>query len=469
MALGAALWLASAPLTANENTLPPPVRQALEQAGIPPPHVSVVVQPLGAARPLISHNASHPMNPASVMKLLTTYAGLDILGPAWRWRTTAWADTPPDGDSLPGNLYLRGSGDPHFAIEHLSALLRQLRSRGIREIRGDIVTDSTAFALPAFDPAAFDKQPMRPYNVGPDALLLNFHAAAFTLLPGPPTPRVLADTPLADLEIDNRLQASDGPCGSDWKERIRTQLTNDTPARLELTGTYSSQCGERRLHLAPLPPDDYRSRLIRALWQELGGALLGEVRPGRTPAEASLLVQHDSPPLADAVREINKFSNNVMARQVFLSLASTTPVTSEAAAQRLTAWLGQRKLRFPELVLDNGAGLSRTERWSAGSINQLLQDAWRSPVMPEFMASLPIAGSDGTMQKRLGSTAAAGRAHIKTGTLDGVRSAAGYLLDQQGERYSVAFLINDPRASAGRPAIDALLAWLANRPGRAAP
>jgi D-alanyl-D-alanine carboxypeptidase/D-alanyl-D-alanine-endopeptidase (penicillin-binding protein 4) len=297
----------------------------------------------------------------------------------------------------------------------------------------------------------------------------------FTLInPDNGKPRLLMETPSEGLRVDNQLRASSGECSSNWKDLISLRLIPEsTGHRLEFTGSYAALCGERTLNLSPLPPEAQVDGLLRALWKELGGTLNGQVRGGSVPLGASLLARHESAPLADAVRDINKFSNNVMARQVFLTLGSATqpeassaespPTTTERARQRMTDWLASRQLRFSELVVDNGSGLSRSERISAGSLNRLLLDAWKSPVMPEFVSSLPIVGIDGTMKKRLVSTEASGRAHIKTGTLDGVKTAAGYALDAQGRRYAVTFLINHPRAQAGSAAIDALLVWVAQR------
>ncbi|WP_428825928.1 D-alanyl-D-alanine carboxypeptidase/D-alanyl-D-alanine-endopeptidase [Azonexus sp. IMCC34842] len=445
--------------------LPPTVLQALKAAQIPAASVAVVVQPLDTATPLVAHNAAQPMNPASVMKLLTTYAALDLLGPAWTWKTTAWVDAPPVDGILNGNLYLKGSGDPRFAIEQLAALLRQLRVRGIAHIAGDVVLDRTAFDVPSIDPGAFDDKPMRPYNVGPDGLLINFRALRFTLLPDNGKPRVLMETPSDNLRVDNQLRSGNGACASNWKDLITARLIPENGGnRLELTGTYSALCGEKPLNLAPLPADAQAGGLMRSLWKELGGSLAGQVRSGSVATGSQLVAQHESAPLADAVRDINKFSNNVMARQVFLTLGnSTAPGTAERAQQRIGEWLNGRNLRFAELELENGSGLSRRERISAGSLNRLLMDAWKNPVMPEFVSSLPIVGIDGTMKKRLNGTQATGRAHIKTGTLDGVKTAAGYALDAQGRRYAVTFLINHPRSQAGSAAIDALLVWVAER------
>ena len=457
--------------SAAADGLPPPVVQALKAAQVPTTAVAVVVQPVDNGSPLISHRAAQAMNPASVMKLVTTYAALDLLGPAWTWKTSVWTDVDTVDGKLNGNLYVRGSGDPHFAIEHLWSLLRQVRTRGIRHISGDIVLDRTVFDVPALDPGAFDDKPMRPYNVGPDGLLMNFRALRFTLIADPSGPRLLQETPNDALRIDNRLRTGNGDCSSDWKDAIQTRLiTEGNLQRLEFSGTYSLLCGERTLNLAPLSADSHADGLIRALWRELGGTLGGQVRQGQVPAASLRLTELESEPLANAVREINKYSNNVMARQLFLTLGNdSAPATPERAQQRVRDWLAGRGLRFPELVLDNGSGLSRRERISADSLNRLLRDAWRHPAMPEFIASLPIVGIDGTMKKRLKTSEASGRAHIKTGTLEGVKTAAGYALDSQGRRHAVVFLINHPKAQAGAAAIDALLLWVAQRRDGEAP
>jgi D-alanyl-D-alanine carboxypeptidase/D-alanyl-D-alanine-endopeptidase (penicillin-binding protein 4) len=464
--LGILLGALAISLGALADGLPPNVLKALKAAQIPAANVAVVVQPVDAAAPLVAHNAAASMNPASVMKLVTTYAALDLLGPAYTWKTTAWIDTAPTAEgNLAGNLYLKGSGDPRFAIEHLWSLLRQLRVRGIQHIAGDIVLDRTVFNVPAIDPGAFDDKPMRPYNVGPDGLLINFRALRFMLLPDNGKPRVLMETPSDNLRVDNQLRSGEGGCGSNWKDFINARLVPENNGnRLELTGSYSPLCGEKPLNLAPLPTDAQAGGLIRSLWKELGGTLAGQVRGGSVAVGSKLLAQHESAPLADAVRDINKYSNNVMARQVFLTLGNdSAPATAERARQRVSDWLAGRGLHFNELVLDNGSGLSRSERISAGSLNSLLLDAWKSPVMPEFVSSMPIVGIDGTMKKRLNGSEATGRAHIKTGTLDGVKTAAGYALDAQGRRYAITFLINHPRSQAGSAAIDALIAWVAQR------
>ncbi len=437
--------------------LPAPLTEALRGAGIAPRDIALFVQRVDAPGPLLAHQADRAFNPASAMKLLTTYAGLELLGPAHRWQTQALADAAPENGRLAGNLYLRGSGDPKFALEQFWLLLRQLRARGVGEIAGDLVLDRSAFDVPPHDPGAFDNEPLRPYNAGPDALLVNLNSLRLTLLADTARVTVIPETPAAGLHIANRLSLDDEACG-DWREKLRITVNGNG---IELDGRFSAACGEKALHLAPWSPDRQVEGLFRALWSELGGTLQGRVRGGLAPATARPLATHESPPLADVVRDINKFSNNVMARQLFLSLDATRPATAAGAQRRIAGWLAEKGLRLPGLVLDNGAGLSRSERIDARGLGEVLLAAWRSPVMPELMASLPVAGVDGTMQKRLGDSPANGRAHVKTGYLEGVRAIAGYVLDAGGRRWVVVCLINGPRAREGKPAMDALLRWVA--------
>ena len=439
--------------------LPPAVTRALKDAGIPLRSISVVVQSVDTEQALIRQNAQQAMNPASTMKLLTTYAALELLGPTYTWKTEALADSAPVNGVLKGNLYLRGSGDPRLALEQFGLLLRQLHTRGVSDIEGDLILDRSAFSLPPHDPAAFDNEPLRPYNAGPDALLINLKSLSLTLQtdPAQKAVAVIVETPSDDLRIDNRLLLTQEPCG-DWREKIKVKVEAQG---IELSGSFAASCGDKALNLSPWTADVQVEQLFRALWRELGGKLRGRVHAGLTPATAKPLAVQESPALAEIIRDINKYSNNVMARQVFLTLADERPATPEGARRRVKAWLADKGLKLPELVLDNGSGLSRSERISADGLSQLLLAAWKSPVMPELMSSLPLAGFDGTLKKRLGNGTASGRAHLKTGYLDGVRAIAGYVLDSHDKRWVVVFLINDPKFRVGKPAMDELLNWVA--------
>ena len=440
------------------GTLPAPVLRALKSAGIPAQAVAVVAQsvaqPLDAGKPLVRHRGEAAMNPASLMKLVTTFSALEILGPAHVWQTEALVDALPENGTLAGDLYLRGSGDPKLTYDRLWLLLRELRGRGLKEINGDLVLDRTAFAPADHDPAAFDGKLLRPYNVGPDALLFNFATLHLTLWPEGKTVRVLAEPLPAGFEVINRLHPNETAQCGDWRERLEAKLTT---TQLTLSGSFPRSCGEKRWHLAGLANSLLLHGVFTRLWRELGGQFAGQVRERPAPASAILLAASTSPALGELVRDINKFSNNVMARQLFLKLG-----TGETASADKTVrdWLARKSLDFPELVLDNGSGLSRKERISADHLAQLLAVTWASPTMPELVSSLPIVAVDGTAKKRYNGVSYAGQAHLKTGSLEGVRGIAGYLLARAGRRHIVVFMVNHPNAAQAQPAFDALLEWL---------
>ncbi|MDD5297192.1 MAG: D-alanyl-D-alanine carboxypeptidase/D-alanyl-D-alanine-endopeptidase [Rhodocyclaceae bacterium] len=447
---------------AQASSLPATVLSALEAADIPPGDVAVTVQEVGSRKPLLNWNAGKAMNPASVMKLLTTWTALETLGPAYTWRTDVYYRGTLRNGVLDGDLYIKGSGDPALTIERFGLLLRDLRARGLSEIRGDLVLDRGRFQVDKGDPGAFDGEGLSPYNTLPDALLLNFKALRLTLLPEAKGVKILPVPELAGLVLENRITLSTDACGSDWDDGLKADW-QPSGARLALSGAYPVACGERVWNLSPMDPADYLWRAFRPLWQELGGKLSGGPREAPVPEGARLLSATYSPPLSQAVRDINKFSNNVMARQLFLTLGAergARPAALADGAAAVRAWLNEARLPMPELVLENGAGLSRKERISAASLNRLLLAAWASPVMPEFVSSLPIVAVDGTMRKRLAETGVAGRAHIKSGSLANVKTIAGYVTAKNGRRYAVVFLANHANAAAARPAQDALLQWV---------
>ena len=461
--LALAALLAGAYSASEAADLPAPVAHALKAVGIPQRSVAIVVQEVGSARPELEVNSRESLNPASVMKLLTTYAALELLGPAYRWKTEAYLD----GE----DVVLKGYGDPKLNYESFWMLLRALRGRGLREIGGDVVLDRSHFA--PVPPEPFDSDAFRPYNVTPDALLVNFKSLRFTFIPDAGKVRLFVEPALPGLEVVNALKLADGGCpeGKAFRDLIQANF-QPRPPRAAFTGLYPTVCGERDLNVALYDPQDYVAAMIRQLWGEMGGSWRGSVREGIVPPTARLVYVHDSDPLAEIVRDINKFSNNVMARQLFLTLGaelSGPPARAEEAARAVKQWLVFKNISAPELVLENGSGLSRHERASAATLAALLQAAWRSPLMPEFVSSLPLVAADGTMKKRLRGERVAGSAHIKTGLLSDARAIGGYVLDRTGRRHVVVMIANHPNAPQADAAMDALLAWVYEGPKARAP
>ncbi|MEX0960765.1 MAG: D-alanyl-D-alanine carboxypeptidase/D-alanyl-D-alanine-endopeptidase [Burkholderiales bacterium] len=440
------------------DRLPQPVAIALEQAGVPQEAVGAYVLNASSGEAELAFGENRGMNPASVIKLLTAFAALELLGPAYRLKTEAYLDGELIDGRLHGNLVVKGYGDPRFTLERFWLFLRDLRHRGLREIDGDLVLDRTHFAVDAHDAAAFDNEPLRPYNAGPDALLLNFSSFRLQFVPdeNARTVRIYSEPSLPQVEIVNRLALGFRHCDH-WP---------DTPAQhrntLIFEGVFPEGCGEKLRHFSLLSANEYFGTVFRQLWGELGGRFSGEVLDGQAPAGAAPFAAAESAPVADLVRDINKHSSNVMARQLYLTLgiAEGPPLSLDKAGRSLRSWLAGRGLDMRELQIDNGSGLSRTARTSAREMGELLLAAWHSPLMPVLVSSLPMVAVDGTMRRRLGGSAVAGQAYVKTGYLDGVRTMAGYLQDSRGRMMILVFFVNHPWARHTEAAHDALLEWV---------
>ncbi|MDQ2963464.1 MAG: D-alanyl-D-alanine carboxypeptidase/D-alanyl-D-alanine-endopeptidase [Pseudomonadota bacterium] len=458
-ALALAAWLLAADADA---ALPPAVARAFLEEGIPLTAVSVYVREAGAARPLVSHRPAKPMNPASTMKLVTTFAALELLGPDYRWKTEAYADGPLVGSTLEGDLVLKGYGDPKITIEQFQALIAALRTTGLATIRGDLVLDRSHFAPVAHDPAAFDAEPLKPYNVGPDALLVNFKSVRFVFAPnaaGDATD-IRVEPALDNVALRGAPKLVAGDCG-DWRSALSASFDDRADAAgATFGGRYAGSCGVRDWYVALLDHPHYVLAMFARYWKDTGGNFVGGVRQGRAPPGAKPIATLQSPPLYDAVRDINKLSNNVMARQLFLTLATTAhapPATTAHAAEAVRHWLAKRKLPFSELVMENGSGLSRRERIAAQSMASLLLAADASKLRSDFVSSLAVAATDGTVRKRFVDDDVADQALLKTGSLEGVRALAGYVFGPGGRRYVVVCFVNHRNAGRAQRAMDLLV------------
>jgi D-alanyl-D-alanine carboxypeptidase/D-alanyl-D-alanine-endopeptidase (penicillin-binding protein 4) len=405
------------------------------------------------------------MSAASVMKLVTTFAALELLGRDYRWKTEAYLDGPLADGALRGNLVLKGYGDPKITVEQWQAFMATLRAQGLAAVDGDLVLDRSHFAPGTHDPSEFDREPLKPYNVGPDALLVNFKAVKLSFAPtatGDAT-LVTALPSLGNVAVGPPPPLATGDCG-DWRSTVGASFVDrGATAAASFGGRYPASCGERDWWLSLLDHPHYVYGMFDTYFRDAGGRFSGQLRSGVAPRGAAPFATLQSPPLYDIVRDVNKLSNNVMARQLFLTLATVdaaAPATPARAADAVQRWLKKRNLRMPGLVIENGSGLSRQERVSAGGLARRLIAADARAVRDEFASSLAVAATDGTVERRFRNGSVAGQALLKTGTLDGVRALAGYVIDADGRRWAITAIINHPNAARGQPALDFLVQWV---------
>jgi serine-type D-Ala-D-Ala carboxypeptidase/endopeptidase (penicillin-binding protein 4) len=456
--------------------LPASVEEALKQAGIPQTSVAIYVQAVDAPniqtadapRPILTHNGSKSLNPASVMKLVTTYAALDLLTPTYRWKTEIYRDGNVSNGVLNGNLIIKAYGDPSFKAQEFWRILMSLQQVGIKKITGSLILDKSHFAKNVGNRKTFDDETWRAYNAEPSAFLVNGRNTSFKFMVNENSVSISQEFELPEVQIINKMTLNQNICGA-WRNNMAYSVkSSGNRASVTFSGTFSPDCGEKYLELSVFDDEKYAFFTFKKLWKELGGSFNGQLKTQASmPYSAVKVVEQMSDPLGYVVRDINKWSNNLMARQLLLTIAAekdSAPATEAKGAAAINTWLLGKGMNFSELVIENGSGLSRIERISAEHLGQMLVAAYHGAVMPELMASLPILSKDGTVMGRLKDSQSNGRAHLKTGSIDGVGAIAGYVLDANNHRHVMVMMVSHANAAASKNAQDALIEWVHLQP-----
>ncbi len=447
------------------SDLPLPVQSALNHRKLPHDSLSMYVRDLDSGETVLQWQDNVPRNPGSTIKLLTTLVALDVLGSTYRWNTNIYALGEVENGVLNGDLLIEGHGDPFLVTERVWQLLRRVRQTGLRKINGDLLIDDSYFDILNHDPAAFDRQPLRSYNVAPNALLMNYKTVRYWFEPDHDgkAVHVWLDPPLENLSVDNRLSLVAGACRG--FQRGITVSANEAINKMTFSGRFPAGCKRYAMSRSALSHNDFVYGLFTSLWRESGGEFNGGWKSQIAPEDVEPLISFRSLPLADIITRVNKHSNNVMARQLLYTLSAEVlgePGTEAGGRKVVGEWLGDKGLEFSEFAFDNGAGLSRDVRMTARDFGAMLHFAWRQPYMPEYVSSLSLSGLDGTLSNRMDDSPLEGSAHLKTGTLDDVSAIAGYLQAKSGRRFIVVVLQNekDIHRGYGEEVQESLLRWL---------
>jgi D-alanyl-D-alanine carboxypeptidase/D-alanyl-D-alanine-endopeptidase (penicillin-binding protein 4) len=469
----ALILFVSSPLLWAEQALPPAITNALDYRKIPADALSIYVEDLTSGDVVLAWNDDLPRNPASVAKMVTTLVALDTLGPAYRWKTEVSALGEVSDGELAGDLLLKGYGDPYLVTERFWQMLRRIRQAGIDKIDGNLLLDDSYFDVGDYDPAAFDREPLRAYNVSPNALLTNFKVVRYYFEPEPATSRVKVtlEPALENLDIVNQLRTTSGACRG--YQRGIAIIPNEDYSRITFSGRFPSGCEIYAMDRTALGHNEFTYGVFKSLWNESGGEFSGawsnviaeDILPD---GENEPLLVFDSLPLSEIIAKVNKYSNNVMAKQLLFTLAAEHygPSGTEAKGRQVVReWLAEHGMDFEELRIDNGAGLSRDSRIAARHLGGMLRYAYESPFMPEYLASLSLSGLDGTLSRRFRNSALTGQAHMKTGSLDNVSAVAGFFQSRSGKRYIVVTMLNytDVHRGPGNEVQEMLLRWLYER------
>ncbi len=448
------LMTAVAHAAADAGTLPQTLERTMQSLKLPQSDISVYVRNARTHAMLLDINGDVSRSPASTMKVMTTYAALDLLGPAYTWKTRAFTRGVVRNGTLDGDLILVGGGDPYMTLERWWSFLNGLRQSGLKHINGDIVIDNSLFSSVTQDRGDFDQQPFRTYNVLPDALMVNFQATIFHINADNEnnSAQITLDPQPLGFKVRNELKLGNGRCAGYNNGVVFDSPEGGSTDEVIVRGTFPAACGSYAISRAVMTAPTYAYGVFRTLWDQMGGTVSGKLRMGSMPPDATLLYSYDSLTMGEIIRLVNKYSNNVMARHLLLTLAAEKigpPATVDAGRHVLTDWLRDQQIAAAGTQVDNGSGLSREERTTAKTLAAVLQTAYDGPYLPEFAASLPLAATDGTLRHRFRSSAMQARLRMKTGRIDDVSSLAGYVHSTSGASYIAVVIVNASGAESG--------------------
>ena len=446
----------------KKQRLPKSVKKLLKKYHIPEKNISIYIKDINADKPMIELNTRKLRNPASTMKLLTTYAALKVLKPNYKWKTEAWIRGKIHKGVLEGDLILKGYGDPFLVHENYWKFVQGLYDKGLQEITGKVIIDNSYFEVPDTDSGEFDNRPYRTYNAIPSALMYNFQASRFLFRPDTEKKRIdIIPYPwIAEFSYINKVKYSKGRCRKGHYYPKFVKHSN----KLEISGSYSSGCGQQYILRVLSKPAEHAFNGFRDFWRNAGGKMGDRMEIGRVKRGDRRFHTYYSDSLGNQIRTINKWSNNVMTRQLLLSLGAKKygqPGTLEKGRRAILETLADNGVDNKGIIIDNGSGLSRIARITAGQHAQLLERAWRDEFMPEFISSLSLSGLDGTLVNRFRKGDMQGRTHMKTGTLKNSKAIAGYMLNRKGKWLVVVMHHNGAKIGGGRGSTiqNAMLRW----------
>ncbi|HLL23028.1 MAG TPA: D-alanyl-D-alanine carboxypeptidase/D-alanyl-D-alanine-endopeptidase [Kofleriaceae bacterium] len=424
---------------------------------------------------LSARDGDKPFNLASNVKILTGAAALAGLGGGFRWRTAVYGETEPDDTgTIAGDLYVRGRGDPTLSVAALQQLAHDVAARGVRNIEGKLVLDAGYFDKDV-EPPHFTEQPKEraAFRAPVASFGVNRSAVTLTVMPEPGGAARVTLDPKTEYYVLAKAEVTSVVEG---RTRLKVeQKQKKDHVELEVTGQIKIGEGSWDLRRRVDDPARFAAEVFeRALEREGIKIRKPQLATGTVPLTAKLLAHHDSPPLLDVVRAMNKYSDNYVAESILKTLGAELkgtagPATWADGLAAVRTQLAKLGLATGSYRVGNGSGLYAASEVTPKQLVTLLAAAHRDyRIGPDLLASLPVGGLDGTLARRWHGKAAAGRVRAKTGTLDKVITLAGYVALDPDRVVAFAILVNDVAAKDRKLAraamdemIDVIVAYLA--------
>lgn len=372
--------------------------------------------------------STQSMIPASVTKLATAAAFLHHYPPGTKIKTQLLGSLPIDG-RLQGDLILKGAGDPSFVSETMWVLVNNFTRTGVKVIEGDILVDDTLFDGERYDSSRLKDRVDRAYDAPTGAMSFNWNSVNIVFRPG----RKVGDEGQVFLDPENSYMKLSGKITTASGKKLSLLADRDQEGDgdlIKVSGQIGNDIPEHIIFKNITRPDIWAGANLKSFLAQRGIEVKGKIRTAATPAPALLLAEVESKPIEQMVADMNKFSNNYVAEMLakHLGVTKKKPGTIANGMEVIRDFLMKVvKIKASEFTLTNPSGLTRDNKMTARGLWQLLyymRDQFK--MMPEFFSSLPIAGVDGTLKKRMIGTSGERFIRAKTGLLNGVVSLAGY-------------------------------------------
>lgn len=431
--------------------MPQPYKTLISKYNFKKDSYSFVVKNLtNPQKKVIIYNGSKNFNPASLIKIITSFIALEKLGPNYKWRSDFYYTGEVKEHILQGDIIFVGRGDASFSIDNLESLIREIQKKGIKKIEGNLILNKSYFGkIP--DVIDFDDDPMRAYNVLPNAISIQSNTINFKFTPQDKRVKIDAKPNLKYLKIKNNLKVSEKNCVS-WKQALDYQKANSImDDTIIFQGYMSNKCSKKEIDLSVIDNSRYFYEAFKYLWVQNGGDFSGGYWVNDNERlEGELLSSHLSRPLGVLVRDMNKHSLNLMSRNLMLTVMAEDlkiKATEDDVNRFVLDWLGNHDIVTNNIFIENGAGLSRRTSINAESLLEIMDKIYEHPYMPEILSSFSILNEDGTLEKKMPLSKVKKNGHFKTGSLKNVSAIAGYLVDKEKDKKILIFLMNDKAAN----------------------
>ena len=413
----------------------------------------IKIHSLERNKTLYSVNSHRLFAPASNVKLLTTAMALKRLRPEYRFKTGLYATTPVGGETLRGDIFIKGFGDPNLVSEQMWLLVKELKNIPLRKVHGDIIADASFFDN-NLRVKTWKKGGVEAYNAPLGALSFNFNTVTVHINPGEKPgdrPVVVVDPNIEFIRVDNRARTVSK---SKRSRLIVNRIDQGGHNKITISGVVSVNHARETYYLNITRPAYYAASVFKDYLRQEGVEVTGKVRVGFVPEGAYEILSHSSMPLSLILRGLNKFSNNFVAEQILKTIGADIygpPGTTLNGLRAMDEYMQSLKYKPEGFSILDGSGLSRQNRLSPDQIVSVFQDMYADlGVYPEFISALGVMGRDGNVLKRMNGHNSAERARVKTGTLNSVSALSGYFQSADGERFAFSILMNDLKCSNGQ-------------------